>query len=144
MSRPGIPRRLLVVDESYIDFLADPAPITLIGCGLGNVIVLRSPSKFFGLAGVRSGAAWSLHPLPASGGRSRTSWPVSAFAATALQTALADSSWAASTRQLLAGDAAWLDRGAGAVRAGHHARDACISGCSPGPAAAHHQIRRSA
>ena len=76
------PASLLVADESYIDFLADPAPITLIGCGLGNVIVLRSPSKFFGLAGARSGVAWSLHPLPGQWRHTRTSWPVSAFAAT--------------------------------------------------------------
>jgi histidinol-phosphate/aromatic aminotransferase/cobyric acid decarboxylase-like protein len=102
------PACLLVVDESYIDFLAAPGPITLIGCGLGNVIVLRSPSKFFGLAGARSGAAWSCHPLPRQWRRTQTSWPVSAFAATALQAALTGSSWATSTRQLLAGDTAWL------------------------------------
>ena len=84
------PGSLLVADESYIDFLADPAPVTLIGCGLPNVIVLRSPSKFFGLAGARSGVAWSAHPLPASLRSDRTSWPVSAFAAPALTTALAD------------------------------------------------------
>jgi len=104
------PASLLVADESYIDFLADPAPITLIGCGLGNIIVLRSPSKFFGLAGARSGVAWSLHPLPGQWRHTRTSWPVSAFAAAALQTALASSSWAATTRQLLASDTTWLDR----------------------------------
>jgi len=103
------PASLLVADESYIDFLADPAPITLIGCRLGNVIVLRSPSKFFGLAGARSGVAWSHHPLPGQWRHTRTSWPVSAFAATALHTALTSSAWAASTRQLLASDTAWLD-----------------------------------
>jgi len=102
------PGSLLVADESYVDFLADPAPITLIGCGLGNVIVLRSPSKFFGLAGARSGVAWSLHPLPGQWRHTRTSWPVSAFAAQALHTALTSSAWAASTRQRLAGDTAWL------------------------------------
>jgi histidinol-phosphate/aromatic aminotransferase/cobyric acid decarboxylase-like protein len=102
------PASLLVADESYIDFLAGPAPVTLIGCGLGNVIVLRSPSKFFGLAGARSGVAWSQHPLPGQWRHTRTSWPVSAFAATALHTALASSAWAASTRQLLASDTTWL------------------------------------
>lgn len=104
------PGSLLVADESYIDFLADQAPVTLIGCGLDNVIVLRSPSKFFGLAGARSGAAWSARPFPAPWRRDRTSWPVSSFAATALRTALNDRTWAARTRQLLAHDAAWLQR----------------------------------
>ena len=108
------PGSLLVVDESYIDFLADPAPVTLIGCGLGNVIVLRSPSKFFGLAGARSGAAWSARPLPACLRTERTSWPVSAFAAQALKTALADTAWADRARQQLASDAAWLTQALGA------------------------------
>lgn len=108
------PGSLLVVDESYIDFLAGPAPVTLIGCGLSNVIVLRSPSKFFGLAGARSGAAWSARPLPACLRTDRTSWPVSAFAAQALKTALADTAWAARARQHLASDAAWLTQALGA------------------------------
>jgi histidinol-phosphate/aromatic aminotransferase/cobyric acid decarboxylase-like protein len=108
------PGSLLVVDESYIDFLADPAPVTLIGCGLGNVIVLRSPSKFFGLAGARSGAAWSARPLPACLRTGRTSWPVSAFAAQALKTALADTAWAARARQHLVSDAARLTQALGA------------------------------
>jgi histidinol-phosphate/aromatic aminotransferase/cobyric acid decarboxylase-like protein len=103
------PGSVLVVDESYIDFLAEHAAVTLVGCGLGNVIVLRSPSKFFGLAGVRSGAAWSLHPLREQWRRKRPNWPVSAFAARALQVALADNSWAATVRQALADDAAWLE-----------------------------------
>jgi histidinol-phosphate/aromatic aminotransferase/cobyric acid decarboxylase-like protein len=109
----GVARRhpgsVLVIDESYIDFLAEHAAMTLVGCGLGNVIVLRSPSKFFGLAGVRSGVAWSLHPLREQWRRKRTNWPVSAFAANALKVALAERSWAATVRRALAGDAAWLD-----------------------------------
>ena len=79
------PASILVVDESYIDFLADAAAVTLVGCGMDNVIVLRSPSKFFGLAGVRSGVAWSRQPLQAQWCRRRTNWPVSAFAAEALR-----------------------------------------------------------
>jgi histidinol-phosphate/aromatic aminotransferase/cobyric acid decarboxylase-like protein len=104
------PSCVLVVDESYIDFLADHQIMTLAGCDAGNVIVLRSPSKFFGLAGARSGVAWSLHPQHSQWRRGRTNWPVSVFAATALRTALAGSSWAARTRETLAGDARWLER----------------------------------
>lgn len=103
------PACVLVVDESYMDFLAEHPVTTLAGCDAGNVVVLRSPSKFFGLAGARSGVAWSLHPQLARWGRGRTNWPVSAFAATALRTALAETSWAARTRQALADDATWLD-----------------------------------
>ena len=127
------PASLLVADESYIDFLADPAPITLIGCGLGNVIVLRSPSKFFGLAGARSGVAWSLHPLPRS------------MAAHANQLAgirLRRRSAAHSPHQQRLGRQHTpapgqrhrvARRGTDRYRAGDHARESCISGCSPGP-----------
>jgi histidinol-phosphate/aromatic aminotransferase/cobyric acid decarboxylase-like protein len=103
------PASTLVVDESYMDFLEDEAGWTLVGCEADNVIVLRSPSKFWGLAGVRSGAAWSRQPLRAQWDSWRTSWPVSAFAAAALQTALAARPWASAMRQALARDAAWLE-----------------------------------
>jgi histidinol-phosphate/aromatic aminotransferase/cobyric acid decarboxylase-like protein len=105
----GHPGSVLIVDESYIDFLPDDAAVTLVGCQAPNVIVLRSPSKFYGLAGVRSGAAWSLRPLGAQWRRTRANWPVSAFAAEALKAALAAKPWAATTRRILASDAAWLD-----------------------------------
>jgi histidinol-phosphate aminotransferase len=103
------PASTLVVDESYLDFLPDEAAVTMVGCEASNVIVLRSPSKFWGLAGVRSGAAWSRQPLRARWDSCRTSWPVSAFAAAALQAALADTLWATEMRQVLAADAAWLE-----------------------------------
>jgi len=103
------PGSVLVVDESYMDFLAEHAAMTLVGCGLGNVIVLRSPSKFFGLAGVRCGVAWTLHPLREQWRRKRTNWPVSAFAAIALKAALAERSWAATVRRALARDVACLE-----------------------------------
>lgn len=104
------PGCVLVIDESYMDFLPGHAAETLAGSDAGNVVVLRSPSKFFGLAGTRSGTAWSLHPLRDHIRRHRTSWPVSAFAATALRIALASTAWADRTRQALAADTAWLDR----------------------------------
>ncbi|MDH4145764.1 MAG: aminotransferase class I/II-fold pyridoxal phosphate-dependent enzyme, partial [Acidimicrobiia bacterium] len=44
---------LLVVDESYVEFVAEPERFTLVGRAGANVVVLRSPSKFFGLAGCR-------------------------------------------------------------------------------------------
>jgi histidinol-phosphate/aromatic aminotransferase/cobyric acid decarboxylase-like protein len=103
------PASTLVVDESYMDFLPAEAAQTMVGCEADNVIVLRSPSKFWGLAGVRSGAAWSRQPLRAQWDRWRTSWPVSVFAAAALRTALADKTWASSVRQALARDSTWLE-----------------------------------
>ena len=52
------PNATLVVDESYINFSPDPIGATVIGCDLPNVIVLRSTSKFYGIAASRAGIAW--------------------------------------------------------------------------------------
>lgn len=106
---------VLVVDESYIDFLDGQDDVTLAGCDADNIIVLRSPSKFFGLAGIRSGVAWSRHPDRDQWRRGRTNWPVSAIAATALRIALTSVDWAATTQRDLASDTAWLDRSLASV-----------------------------
>jgi len=52
------PDATLVVDESYINFSPDPIGNTVIGCDLPNVVVLRSTSKFYGIAASRAGIAW--------------------------------------------------------------------------------------
>jgi histidinol-phosphate/aromatic aminotransferase/cobyric acid decarboxylase-like protein len=103
------PASVLVVDESYIDFLDEQDEVTLAGRDAENIIVLRSPSKFFGLAGVRSGVAWSRHPRLDQWRSGRTNWPVSAIAAITLRTALSSADWAAAARRDLASDTAWLD-----------------------------------
>lgn len=62
MSRDGIlrlasdlPQTLVVVDEAYIEFSGAPSLVGSIA-GLPNLVVLRTLSKAFGLAGVRCGA----------------------------------------------------------------------------------------
>ncbi|MFN2504145.1 MAG: aminotransferase class I/II-fold pyridoxal phosphate-dependent enzyme [Acidimicrobiales bacterium] len=52
------PAATVVVDESYINFAPDPASASVIGCHLPNVVVLRSTSKFYGIAAARAGIAW--------------------------------------------------------------------------------------
>lgn len=47
-------RTLFVVDESYINFCLEK-DITLIGCSLDNIAVLRSFSKSYGIPGIRAG-----------------------------------------------------------------------------------------
>jgi histidinol-phosphate aminotransferase len=51
----AFPRSLVVVDETYIEFAADVNSSTTLLDLLGNVIVVRSFSKAFGLAGLRLG-----------------------------------------------------------------------------------------
>jgi histidinol-phosphate/aromatic aminotransferase/cobyric acid decarboxylase-like protein len=102
------PASTLIVDESYIDFLAKPSDVTLIGVDLENAAVLRSPSKFYGLAGLRSGVLWSPSNISAIVRENRMNWPVSAVAADALACALGDEKWTNLARTQLAEDSKWL------------------------------------
>jgi histidinol-phosphate aminotransferase len=102
------PASTLIVDESYIDFLASPNDASLIGADLENIAVLRSPSKFYGLAGLRSGVLWSLSSMSTVIRQNRMNWPVSAIAADALACALDDKEWAIQTRSQLNRDSKWL------------------------------------
>ncbi len=50
------PVRLLIIDEAYIDFADDPDALTSLGLvGSGRVVVLRTFSKLYGIAGARIG-----------------------------------------------------------------------------------------
>lgn len=102
------PDSILVVDESYIDFLPDPEPVTVIGASRENVVAIRSPSKFYGMAGLRAGVLWTRNRLRSAVERRRTRWPVTSVAAEAVACALRDGEWAANARRLLRDDARWL------------------------------------
>jgi len=100
---------ILVVDEAFMDV---EAPETSLAGGVmrGNIIVLRSFGKFFGLAGVRLGFAIAAEDIAA---RLRTSlgpWAVSGPAIAICEIALADAAWIEATRVRLAQAAERLDR----------------------------------
>ena len=61
VSRPA--RTVFVVDEAYAEFVADPtfkSAKTLVDAGFENVIVLRTFSKIFAMAGMRLGFAYAV------------------------------------------------------------------------------------
>jgi len=103
------PRCTLVVDESYVDFLLDPDSATVAGRAGDNVIVLRSPSKFYGIAATRAGVAWCrdrgrlVHLLGL-----RETWPISGLDAALAVASLESVAWAGRSRRQLAEDGAWL------------------------------------
>lgn len=110
----GIARRLqahggvLVVDEAFMDvgpLGSSVAPEV----GRGNIVVLRSFGKFFGLAGLRLGFALTAPPLAAALAAKLGPWAVSAPALAVGARALADQAWIATTRQSLADAARRLD-----------------------------------
>lgn len=90
--------RLLVVDEAFID--ADPGE-SLVGCGAGNIVVLRSLGKFFGLAGARVGFAIAAPALLDRLQETLGPWAVSHPARWAARLALADRAWQATQRERL-------------------------------------------
>src|SRR6266540_2087083 len=99
---------LLAVDEAFMD--VGPLEASLAGeIHRGNIIVLRSFGKFFGLAGLRLGFALAAPDLAAKLNAALGPWAVSGPAIAIGETALADIAWAEATRARLAGEARQLD-----------------------------------
>jgi cobalamin biosynthetic protein CobC len=111
---------LLVVDEAFMD--VGPAGQSLASdVGGGNIVVLRSFGKFFGLAGLRLGFALAGLAIAARLRAGLGPWAVAGPALAIGAAALQDQSWAAATRGRLAPAALRLDqilRGAGLEVAG--------------------------
>ncbi|RRJ85421.1 threonine-phosphate decarboxylase [Aestuariirhabdus litorea] len=87
----------LVVDEAFIDL--HPEQSLAAELGLGNLILLRSLGKFFGLAGARAGFLLGSPELLAQAAQALGPWPVSAPALYVSERALADRCWQQAARQ---------------------------------------------
>jgi cobalamin biosynthesis protein CobC len=100
--------RLLVVDEAFVD--VGPAGASVAPeVTVGNVVVLRSFGKFFGLGGLRLGFALAAPEIAARLAAMLGPWAVSGPALTIGAKALADATWIKKTRGRLAKSAAKLD-----------------------------------
>ncbi len=105
-SRGGI----LIVDEAFMD--VGPAGASLAHeVGSGNIVVLRSFGKFFGLAGLRLGFALAAPPLATRIAATLGPWAVSGPALAIGTKALADAAWIEKTRKRLRKTAIRLDAG---------------------------------
>lgn len=99
---------VLVIDEAFMD-VGPPGASLAADVPCGNVVVLRSFGKFFGLAGIRLGFALA---APALAGRLQAwlgPWAVSGPALGAGARALADTDWIGRTRKRLDMAAKQLD-----------------------------------
>jgi cobalamin biosynthetic protein CobC len=99
---------MLIVDEAFMD-VGPPNASLAFEVSHGNVLVLRSFGKFFGLAGLRLGFAFA---SPARAARLRAAlgpWAVSGPALAVGTKALADTVWIERTRRRLARVARRLD-----------------------------------
>lgn len=108
---------VLVIDEAFMD--VGPPDASLAGeVARGNVVVLRSFGKFFGLAGIRLGFALLDGASAARLAARLGPWAVSGPALAVGAKALADAAWIEQTRSRLAQAAQRLDAiliGAGLV-----------------------------
>jgi histidinol-phosphate/aromatic aminotransferase/cobyric acid decarboxylase-like protein len=89
------PDTLFVVDEAYAQFLMEPQ--TLINTPLPNVIVVRSMTKDYALAGLRLGYAVGHPDVIEAVRRVRPAWNVNALAQAAGAAALDQSDWLRTT-----------------------------------------------
>jgi cobalamin biosynthetic protein CobC len=97
----------LVVDEAFTD--AMPTAASRAACaGRPGLVVLRSPGKFFGLAGARAGFVLSDPVLLARLRDLLGAWAVSGPARHAVSAALTDPAWQAQMRVQLAAQSARL------------------------------------
>jgi cobalamin biosynthetic protein CobC len=99
---------LLVVDEAFMDVAAPDA--SLAGeLAPGNIVVLRSFGKFFGLAGLRLGFALAAPDVAARLAAWLGPWAVGGPAIAIGEAALADVAWAQATRDTLRRESRRLD-----------------------------------
>jgi cobalamin biosynthetic protein CobC len=99
---------LLIVDEAFME-VAPPGESLAADVAGGNVVVLRSFGKFFGLPGLRLGFALTAPPLARRLSAVLGPWPVSGLALAVGTKALADTAWIERTRKTLAKVAKSLD-----------------------------------
>ena len=93
---------LLVVDEAFMDAAPSGASLAADVSG-GNIVVLRSFGKFFGLAGLRLGFALAAPKIAARLSAMLGPWAVSGPALAIGAKALADAAWIKKTRIRLEG-----------------------------------------
>jgi len=99
---------LLMLDEAFVEVA--PAGTSLAGeVGRGDIVVLRSFGKFFGLAGLRLGFALAAPAIAKRIAAWLGPWAVSAPALAIAEAALADAVWVQATRERLHRDAQRLD-----------------------------------
>ncbi len=94
LARPG---RILVVDEAFMEFDGPQAPQSLTGrADLPGLVVVRSLTKLWALAGVRAGYVLAPPPVAAALRAARQPWSVNALALAALVAWARDEGGAAS------------------------------------------------
>lgn len=100
----------LVVDEAFLDFLSDAAALTALNLlpRFGHLIVLRSLTKFFALAGLRLGVLVALPVLQRKILSLLPPWNVNLLAQVAGVAAVGDEEYIKESRRVVATERAYL------------------------------------
>lgn len=97
----GTPGTVWILDESFMDYAEEENSLIHAAAAVPNLVVLRSMTKFYGMAGVRCGFAVCSAPLAEKLRQSMPAWNVNAFAAAAARAVLEHPlSWAERERAL--------------------------------------------
>ncbi|MFI8932481.1 aminotransferase class I/II-fold pyridoxal phosphate-dependent enzyme [Streptomyces sp. NPDC053474] len=133
------PGSTLIVDEEYVHL--GPPGVSVVGAP-GNIVVLQSTGKTFGLTGTRAGVLWTRNSqLREAVAREIPSWPLSLLDVAATTAALRDTEWIENTVLRVRRNAQRLERllaayfGAAVVPSQIHYRFVYLD--SPEPVAAH-------
>lgn len=111
------PHVLLVMDEAYIEFVSDPIDLLpAIREGRPNVILMRTFSKIYGLAGLRLGYGIGHPNLIAALEKTRQPFNTNAMAQAAALAALDDHEHIAATRENNASGMRLLEQACGALK----------------------------
>ncbi|MDY6863861.1 MAG: threonine-phosphate decarboxylase CobD [Thermodesulfobacteriota bacterium] len=93
----------VVIDEAFIDFIDNYDDFTLIGeaVSMENILILRSLTKFFGLAGLRVGYLVGERQIIKKISRYRVPWAVNTMGQIAAKEALRDKKFIEGTRDYI-------------------------------------------
>lgn len=104
------PDCVLIADEAFIDFIAPEERRSMVHADLENLIVLRSPNKLFGIAGIRTGALFTRNErLRAEIRKVGLNWPLSYVDVHLACAAVEARDWAERTRRQLLATAAEME-----------------------------------
>ena len=101
---------ILILDEVFMEFSDSPRETTLIGEAVQsqNLIILRSMTKFFALAGLRLGAAIAHPKVIARLKKYQPPWPVNSLAVSAAREFLKDKKYIRDSYKLIQKEKAFL------------------------------------
>ena len=104
------PKRLIVIDEAFMDFVEDDEKYSVIKNAplMDNLIVVRSLTKFYGFPGLRLGYLVANETIINKLMQYKEPWTVNTIAQVAGMAAINDEAFAANTRQYVSGEKDFL------------------------------------